>query len=64
MIHAYYGMRAVMQRSVQSESRIKSTLLSALLDEYITEDNQVRCIDVIIDNLDQGELVLKQSNRR
>ncbi len=53
-----------MQRSVQSESRIKSTLLSALLDEYITEDNQVRCIDVIIDNLDQGELVLKQSNRR
>src|SRR3954464_5670135 len=41
-----------MKRFVEGEDRKKATLLPACLDDYVTEDNPVRVIDVFIDELD------------
>jgi len=40
-----------MKRFIQSESRTQSTLLPELLDDYISEANPVRVIDVFVDEL-------------
>lgn len=40
-----------MKRFVQGESRTQSTLLPELLDDYISESNPVRVIDVFVDEL-------------
>ncbi len=45
-----------MKRFIQGEDRTQATLLPELLDDYITENNPVRVIDVYVDNLDLGEL--------
>jgi len=45
-----------MKRFIQGEERSQGTLLPELLDDYITEDNPVRVIDVYVDNLDLGKL--------
>jgi len=45
-----------MKRFVQGECRTQSTLLPELLDDYITENNPVRVIDVFVDELDLGHL--------
>jgi transposase len=37
---------------IHGESRTRSTLLPELLDDYITEENPVRVIDVFVDGLD------------
>jgi len=39
-----------MKRFVQGESRTQSTLLLECLDDYITDNNPVRVIDVFIDD--------------
>ena len=45
-----------MKRFVEGEDRGQATLLPECLDDYVTEDNPVRVIDVFIDELDLGPL--------
>lgn len=45
-----------MGRFVEGEDRSQSTLLPERLDDYVTEDNPVRVVDVFVDNLDLTSL--------
>ncbi|HVC38215.1 MAG TPA: IS1182 family transposase [Gammaproteobacteria bacterium] len=45
-----------MKRFIQGESRTQSTLLPEMLDDYITDTNPVRVVDVFVDELDLGTL--------
>ena len=45
-----------MGRFVEGEDRSQSTLLPECLDDYVTEDNPVRVVDVFVDNLDLAAL--------
>ncbi|HAN56546.1 MAG TPA: IS5/IS1182 family transposase, partial [Betaproteobacteria bacterium] len=45
-----------MKRFIQGEGRNQVTLLPECLDDYITEDNPVRVVDVFVDELDLSEL--------
>ncbi len=45
-----------MKRFVQGESRSQCTLLPECLDDYITENNPVRVVDIFVDELDLGKL--------
>jgi transposase len=49
-------MEDEMKRFIQGESRTQSTLLPEILDDYITDANPVRVIDVFVDELDLGAL--------
>lgn len=48
-----------MKRFIEGESRTQATLFPEVLDEYITEENPVRVMDVFIDELDIGALGFK-----
>jgi transposase len=43
-----------MKRFVEGEDRRQATLLPECLDDYVTQDNPVRVIEVFIDELDPG----------
>ena len=45
-----------MKRFIAGQDRTQSTLLPELLDEYITEENPVRVIDLFVDGLDLKSL--------
>src|SRR6201997_4675980 len=45
-----------MKRFVEGLDRGQSTLLPASLDDYVTEDNPVRAVDVFVDGLDLDKL--------
>ena len=45
-----------MKRFIEGESRSQVSLLPECLDDFITEDNPVRVIDVFVDELDLQEL--------
>jgi len=45
-----------MGRFINGASRDQTTLFPSLIDEYITEDNPVRVIDVFVDELDLDDL--------
>src|SRR3546814_12447679 len=45
-----------MKRFVEGKDRRQATLLPDSLEDYVTEDNPVRVIDVFIDELDLGAL--------
>src|SRR6188472_3055339 len=45
-----------MKRFVEGEDRRQATLLPDCLDDYVTEDNPVRIVDVFIDELDLAAL--------
>ena len=45
-----------MKRFVEGLDRGQSTLFPASLDDYVTEDNPVRAIDVFVDGLDLRKL--------
>ena len=45
-----------MKRFIQGEGRNQVTLLPECLDDYISEDNPVRVVDVFVDELDLTEL--------
>jgi len=45
-----------MKRFIQGECRTQSTLLPELLDDYISDTNPVRVVDVFVDELDLGKL--------
>ena len=41
---------------IQGEDRFQRTLLPEALDDYVSEDNPVRVIDVFVDELDLSGL--------
>jgi transposase len=45
-----------MKRFVESEDRRQGVLLPEYLDDYVSDDNPVRVIDVFVDELDMGRL--------
>ena len=45
-----------MKRFVEGEDRRQGVLLPEFLDDYVTEDNPVRVVDVFIDELDLDAL--------
>lgn len=45
-----------MSRFVEGEDRRQSALLPSCLEDYVSEDNPARVIDVFVDELDLGEL--------
>jgi transposase len=45
-----------MKRFIQGEHRTQSTLHPEMLDDYVTEENPVRVVDVFVDNLDLKSL--------
>ena len=45
-----------MKRFIQGEDRTQGTLLPELLDDYVTDTNPVRVVDVFVDELDLGKL--------
>ena len=53
---AYRELGAVMKRFVQGECRTQSTLLPEQLDDYVSETNPVRVVDVFVDELDLGTM--------
>jgi transposase len=44
---------------IEGVARIQATLFPELLDDYISEENPVRVIDVFVDNLDLSKLEFK-----
>ena len=44
---------------IEGVARIQATLFPELLDDYISEENPVRVIDVFVDNLDLAKLGFK-----
>mgnify|MGYP000179798319 FL=1 len=46
---------------IEGEARTQATLLPEILDDYITEDNAVRVIDVFIDGIDLSGMGFKTS---
>jgi len=49
----------IMSRFIEGEDRNQSTLLPESLDDYITEENPVRVIDVFLDSLELNNLGFK-----
>ncbi len=47
-----------MKRFVEGEDRRQATLLPDSLEDYVTEDNPVRVVEVFIDELDLAALGL------
>ncbi len=45
-----------MKRFIEGEARTQVTLLPECLDDYVTEENPVRVVDVFVDELDLGAL--------
>jgi len=45
-----------MKRFIQGENRSQGTLFPELLDDYISEENEIRVIDVFVDSLDLSSL--------
>jgi transposase len=45
-----------MKRFIEGADRDQSRMLSELLDDYVDEDNQVRVVDVFVDQLDLASL--------
>lgn len=41
-----------MKRFIEGESRTQSTLLPEVLDDYVTESNPVRVVDVFVEGID------------
>ena len=48
-----------MSRFIEGETRTQATLFPEQLDDYVTEENAVRVIDVFIDGLDLSGLGFK-----
>ncbi len=45
-----------MKRFIEGADRGQSTMLPELLDDYVDQDNQVRVVDVFVDQLDLASL--------
>ena len=44
---------------IEGEARLQATLFPEVLDDYITEENPVRVVDVFVENLDLSGLGFK-----
>jgi hypothetical protein len=53
-----------MKRFVEGEDRRQGVLLPEFLDDYVSEENPVRAIDVFVDELDLGMLGFDLSGNR
>ena len=53
-----------MKRFVEGEDRRQGVLLPEYLDDFVAEDNQVRVIDVFVDELDLRVWGLRASSPR
>jgi transposase len=53
-----------MKRFVEGVGRGQSTLLPASLDDYVSEDNPVRVVDVFVDNLNLDKLGFASNHSR
>ncbi len=51
-----------MTRFIEGEARTQATLFPEALDEYITEENSVRVIDVFVDGLDLANMGFKNTS--
>jgi hypothetical protein len=49
-----------MKRFVEGVDRGQSTLFPASLDEYVTEDNPVRAVDVFVDSIAKRFLLVRK----
>src|SRR5256885_11997767 len=56
MILVRFGREDSMTRFVVGDDRSQSTLFPERLDDYLSEDNPVRAIDIFVDELDLGKL--------
>ncbi|MEN5315853.1 hypothetical protein, partial [Pseudomonas koreensis] len=45
-----------MKRFIEGEAQTQVTLLPECLDDYVTQENPVRVVDVFVDELDLGAL--------
>jgi transposase len=45
-----------MKRFIQGEDRTQVTMFPELLDDYVSESNPVRVVDVFVDELDLSQL--------
>ncbi|MGZ8955558.1 MAG: IS5/IS1182 family transposase, partial [Methylovulum sp.] len=45
-----------MKRFIQSTDRTQVTLFPERLEDYVTDDNPVRVVEVCVDQLDLGQL--------
>jgi transposase len=45
-----------MSHHIKGQSRQQSTLFPEALDDFVTEENPVRVIDIFVDSLDLGVL--------
>jgi transposase len=52
-----------MKRFIEGEDRRQATLLPDSLEDYVTEDNPVRVVDVFIDELDLEGLAARFANQ-
>jgi len=52
-----------MKRFIAGEDRSQSTLFPERIDDYVTEDNAVRVVDVFIDDLDLSGLGFKTESK-
>ena len=50
-----------MKRFIQGSDRTQGILLAEHLDDYVTEDNPVRVVDVFVDELDLAHLGVVQA---
>jgi len=48
-----------MSRFIEGESRTQATLFPEALDDYITEENPVRVVDIFVNELDLSNLGFK-----
>ncbi len=53
-----------MKRFIEGADRGQSTMLPELLDDYVDEDNQVRVVDVFVDQLNLSSLDLSACSQR
>lgn len=58
------GSGVAMKRFVEGEDRRQGTLLPEYLEDYVSEENPVRVIDVFVDELDLKGLGFAGSCRR
>jgi transposase len=60
LLHCYCNRgEETMKRFVEGENRMQSTLFPEQLDDYISEDNPVRVIDVFVDEMDLSKMGFK-----
>ena len=53
-----------MKRLVEGEDRRQGVLLAEFLDDWLSEENPVRAIDVFVDALDLGRWASRELSRR